>query len=112
MDAVYVENVGIAKIERFVDNNIGSIIADPTGVFGAQGSTPGRFLTTFVGAPKRMRIICYARDTYIGYMGDVWDGVTFNGDELNLVLGEGSDIPMQPLVVYGRDEPVTIISEY
>ncbi len=112
MDAVYVNNVGIAKIERFVDNNIGSIIADPTGVFGAQGTTGGYFLTTFVGAPKRMRIICNAKDTYVGFMGDVWDNLTYNGAELNLVLGEGGDLPMQPLVVLGRTEPVTIISEY
>ena len=112
MDAVYVENIGIAKIERFVDSTTGSIIADPTGVFGGAGSTQGAFLTTFVGAPKRMRIICNAKDTYIGFMGDVWDGVTYNGRELNLVLGEGGDIPMQPLVVYGRTQVVTIISEY
>jgi hypothetical protein len=110
MDAVYVNNVGIAKIERFVDNNIGSIIADPDGVFGSQGSTGGYFLTTFVGAPKRMRIICNAKDTYIGFMGDVFSG--YNGRELNLVLGEGGDLPMQPIVVKGSTEPVTIISEY
>lgn len=110
MDAVYVFNVGIAKIERFVNNNIGSIIADPTGVFGTQGSTTGYFLTTFVGAPKRMRIICNAKDTYIGFMGDVFSG--YNGAELNLVLGEGGDLPMQPIVVKGSTEPVTIISEY
>lgn len=110
MDAVYVADIGIAKIERFVDSGIGSIIADPTGVFGAQGSTTGYFLTTFVGAPKRMRIICNAKDTYIGFMGDVFSG--YNNKELNLVLGEGGDLPMQPIVVKGSTEPVTIISEY
>jgi hypothetical protein len=106
MDAVYVENVGVAKIERFVDSTIGSIIADPSGVFGAAGSTQGRFLTTFVQKPSKMRILCTS-DMWIGYMGDVWDGASLNyPGPVNLELTDG-----EPVMIYGLQD-VTVITEY
>jgi len=111
MDAVYVENVGIAKVERFVDNNTGSIIADPSGLFNA-GSTNVQFLSTFVESPRRVRVICSAKSVYIGFMDDAWNGTDFNYGNVNLVLGEGSDIPMQPFVVFGKEDSVKVIMEY
>ena len=106
MDAVYVENVGIAKIERFVDSTLGSIIADPSGVFVAAGSTQGRFLTTFVQKPSKMRILCTG-NMWIGYMGDVWDGVSLNYlAPVNLELTDG-----EPVMIYGLQD-VTVITEY
>lgn len=106
MDAVYVENVGIAKIERFVDDTIGSIIADPSGVFGAAGSTQGRFFSTFVQKPSKMRILSYG-NMWIGYMGDVWDGVSLNYlAPVNLELTDG-----EPVMIYGLQD-VTVITEY
>jgi hypothetical protein len=106
MDAVYVENVGVAKIERFVDKYGGSIIADPSGVFAAAGSTQGRFLTTFVQKPSKMRILCTG-NMWIGYMGDVWDGVSLNYlGPVNLELTSG-----EPVMIYGLQD-VTVITEY
>ena len=106
MDAVFVENVGVAKIERFVDNKFGSIIADPSGVFGAAGITQGQFLTTFVQKPSKMRILCTG-NMWIGYMGDVWDGVSLNYlGPVNLELTDG-----EPVMIYGLQD-VTVITEY
>lgn len=111
MDAVYVQNVGIAKIERFVDNNTGSIIADPSGLFGV-GNTNVQFISTFVQTPKRVRVICSSKEVYIGFMDDAWNGTEYNYNNVNLVVGEGGDIPMQPFVVIGKDNTVKLIMEY
>lgn len=106
MDAVFVQNVGVAKIERFVDGNIGSIIADPSGVFKAAGSTQGQFFSTFVQKPSRMRILCTG-NMWIGYMGDVWDGASLNyPGPVNLELTDG-----EPVMIYGLQD-VTVITEY
>jgi len=112
MDAVYVQNVGIAKIERFVDNNTGSIIADPSGLFNVAGSTNVQFISTFVQTPKRVRVICSSKEVYIGFMDDAWAGADYNYNNVNLVVGDGGDIPMQPFVVIGKDDTVKLIMEY